>query len=251
MGGNERIGLGAQVHWFLANQVNQEITHSRPLVIDWHFLIFLPAAWSLDSFSRFEDHRTFWLQMENLERLGKLPSIPQPWPPFPHSIEQSPERCWRFCCCFLDNPPSVKHHIIGTLSVIFLDVILQIYAMVSVCAKSLQLCLTLCDPKDCSLPGSSVHGILQARILEWAAISSSRGSRLLLWQAGSLPLTPPGNPMIIAILQFKIRETEAQGAEITEHQTSKEWLKYDWRSMVFLHPMKHWEMHSLDVRGFY
>ena len=36
--------------------------------------------------------------------------------------------------------------------------------------------LTLCDPVDCSLPGSSVHGILQARILEWVAISSSRGS---------------------------------------------------------------------------
>ena len=33
-----------------------------------------------------------------------------------------------------------------------------------------------CDPMDCSPPGSSVHGILQARILEWAAISSSRGS---------------------------------------------------------------------------
>ena len=34
----------------------------------------------------------------------------------------------------------------------------------------------LCDPMDCSLPGSSVHGILQARILEWVAIASSRGS---------------------------------------------------------------------------
>ena len=39
-----------------------------------------------------------------------------------------------------------------------------------------QSCLTLCDPLDCSPPGSSVHGILQARILEWAAISFSRGS---------------------------------------------------------------------------
>ena len=38
-----------------------------------------------------------------------------------------------------------------------------------------QFCLTLWDPMDCSLPGSSVHGILQARILEWVAISSSRG----------------------------------------------------------------------------
>jgi len=39
-----------------------------------------------------------------------------------------------------------------------------------------QSCLTLCNPMDCNLPGSSVHGILQARILEWAAISFSRGS---------------------------------------------------------------------------
>ena len=39
-----------------------------------------------------------------------------------------------------------------------------------------QLCLSLCDPVDCSLPGSSIHGILQARTLEWVAISFSRGS---------------------------------------------------------------------------
>ena len=39
-----------------------------------------------------------------------------------------------------------------------------------------QSCLTLYDPVDCSLPASSVHGILQARILEWVAISFSRGS---------------------------------------------------------------------------
>ena len=36
--------------------------------------------------------------------------------------------------------------------------------------------LTLCDPPDCGPPGSSVHGILQARILEWGAMPSSRGS---------------------------------------------------------------------------
>ena len=39
-----------------------------------------------------------------------------------------------------------------------------------------QLCLTLCDPVDCSPPGCSVHGILPARILEWVAMSFSRGS---------------------------------------------------------------------------
>ena len=43
-------------------------------------------------------------------------------------------------------------------------------------AKSLQLCPTLCDSMDCSPPGSFVHGILQARTLEWAAMPSSRGS---------------------------------------------------------------------------
>ena len=45
-----------------------------------------------------------------------------------------------------------------------------------ICAKSLPSCLTLCDPMDCSLPGSSVHGISQTRVLEGVAISFSRGS---------------------------------------------------------------------------
>ena len=45
-----------------------------------------------------------------------------------------------------------------------------------VCAKSLQSSPTLLDPMDCSPPGSSVHGIVQVRILEWVAMPSSRGS---------------------------------------------------------------------------
>ena len=69
-------------------------------------------------------------------------------------------------------------------------------------AKSLQSCLTLCDPKGRNPPGSSVHGILPTRILERVAISSSRASSqprdgsnpcllcLLLWQAGSFPGGP-------------------------------------------------------------
>ena len=43
-------------------------------------------------------------------------------------------------------------------------------------AKSPQSCPTLCDPRDCSLPGSSVHGILQARTVEWVAMLSFRDS---------------------------------------------------------------------------
>ena len=71
-----------------------------------------------------------------------------------------------------------------------------------VCAQLLS-CVQLCDPMDCSPPGSSVHGILQARTLEWGAISSERifwthGSkprllRLLHWQEDSLPLRHQGS----------------------------------------------------------
>ena len=42
-----------------------------------------------------------------------------------------------------------------------------------------QSCLTLCDPMDCSWPGSSVRGVLQATVLEWVAMASSRGSSQL------------------------------------------------------------------------
>ena len=66
-----------------------------------------------------------------------------------------------------------------------------------------QWCLTLCNPMKCSLPGSSVHGILQARILEWVAISSpgdlpdagiEPGSPAL--QADALLSELPGNPLV-------------------------------------------------------
>ena len=67
--------------------------------------------------------------------------------------------------------------------------------------KSLQLGLTLCVPMDCSWPGSSVHGILQARILEWVVMPSPRGSsqpmdqtRSPALQADSLPTEPSGKP---------------------------------------------------------
>ena len=50
-----------------------------------------------------------------------------------------------------------------------------------------QSCLTLCDPMDFGPPGSSIHGILQARILEWVAISFSRGIFLTqVWNSGLL-----------------------------------------------------------------
>ena len=64
-----------------------------------------------------------------------------------------------------------------------------------------QLCATICDPIDCSLPGSSVHGIFQAKVLEWVAISLSRGSswprdriQFPALQADALASEPLGKP---------------------------------------------------------
>ena len=69
-------------------------------------------------------------------------------------------------------------------------------------AQSLWLCMTLCDTMDCSLPGSSVHEILQARVPEWVAMPSSRGpsqsrdrTKSLVFselQVDSLPLSHRG-----------------------------------------------------------
>ena len=55
---------------------------------------------------------------------------------------------------------------------IYIFILIFLYESESLFSQS---CLTLCDPMDCSLPGSSVHGIFQARVLEWIAISFSRG----------------------------------------------------------------------------
>ena len=84
------------------------------------------------------------------------------------------------------------------------------------CAQLLQSCPALWDPIDCSLPGSSVHGILQASILEWVSMPSSRGSGIPdpgikpaslvspALQAGSLPTEPPGKPQNMWILMSKL-----------------------------------------------
>ena len=96
-------------------------------------------------------------------------------------------------------------------------------------AKSLQSCLTLCDPMSCGLPGSSVQGILQARILKWVAMwnglpcgmgchaflqglfltqeSNFRLFCFLHWQVGSLPVVPPGKPYLHFTTDYKKKES--------------------------------------------
>ena len=61
----------------------------------------------------------------------------------------------------------------------------HMYTCICMHARSFQSCPTLCNPMDCSLSGSSFHGILQARILEWVAVPSSRES----FQPGTEPMS--------------------------------------------------------------
>ena len=118
----------------------------------------------------------------------------------------------------MPNTPELSNQIAGDNSIIFYVIINSIsflHVNISVeflsrnipiicyCAQSH---LTLCNPLDCSPPGSSVHGIFQARILEWVAISSSRGSSdpgvepatlaSPALKADSLPAEPSRNPII-------------------------------------------------------
>ena len=71
-----------------------------------------------------------------------------------------------------------------------------------------QLCLTVCDPRDCSPQGSSVHGILQGRRLEWVPMPSSKGSSQLriepkssALQADFLHSEPPGETQVLSLCQ--------------------------------------------------
>ena len=74
-------------------------------------------------------------------------------------------------------------------------------------AELLQLCPSLCDPVDCSLPGPSVHGTLQAWAREGGCHALLQGNfwtqgsnpLLLHWQADSLPLAPPGKPFPVKV----------------------------------------------------
>ena len=103
---------------------------------------------------------------------------------------------WDLGCVFL---------LLGTAQTGEAEIGLHLSSLTDTCVHASSVtwsCPTLCDPKDCSPPGSSVHGILQARILEWVAISSSKGSSqprdrncVSCLQAASLPLSQQGRPL--------------------------------------------------------
>ena len=83
---------------------------------------------------------------------------------------------------------------------------INVCVCVCVCVLAAQSCLTLCDSMDCRPPGSSVHGISQARILEWVAISFSRGlpnpwiePQFPVLQAETLLSELLGKPIVVLI----------------------------------------------------
>ena len=111
-----------------------------------------------------------------------------PWNAIPHTVHVGQ---WLFWLSYHPFIGSLFHvttgkHLISRDSSLFLFLwvtsfwfksgSLYLIGGTCVCAKSLWSCLTHCDPMDCRLPGSSLHGILQTRILEWVAVPSSKGS---------------------------------------------------------------------------
>ena len=137
------------------------------------------------------------------------------------------------------------------------------------CAQLLQSCPTLCSPMDCSLPGSNVHGILQARILEWVAMPSSRGSswprdwiHISVIADGFFTTEPLGKPKIndldLPAMQeawvWSLGQEDPLEKEMASHSSIPAWrllwtedpgglqsigmLRLDWSDLAHIHSFK-------------
>ena len=140
-------------------------------------------------------HCLLFLKYPSSHRFTGLCALipPQPLRPTPHSAHSSG-------CIFTPG--------CNFLSICFLRWTIDFTRTETVSCVCIvaQLCLTLCDPKDCNPPGSSVYGIFQARILEWVAIPppgdlphpgiEPASWHLLHWQADSLPLSHLGSIIV-------------------------------------------------------
>ena len=120
-----------------------------------------------------------WLRSRTYSRMGLASGSPGPlshcfpaWFRFssPHSFTKSKRRNDRL----LRAVAKGLHLTMGTLEAFFLLISTAKWFTYFVCVLSRFSCVQLRDPMDCGPPGSSVHGILQARILEWVAVPSYR-----------------------------------------------------------------------------
>ena len=107
-----------------------------------------------------------------VKSLSCVPLLATPWP----AAYQAPPSMGFSRWEYWSGLPLPSPNYLGHYAKYFVYVNRLIYLPKILCALVTQSCLTLCDPLDCSPPGSSVPGIFQARILEWVAISFSRGS---------------------------------------------------------------------------
>ena len=109
------------------------------------------------------------------------------------------------------------------------------------CAQSLQSQPTLWDPMDWSPPGSSVHGILQARILEWVATPSSRrSSRSMDWThlscvfciaGGFFTAEPLGKPTVFLLLKHQASLVGTRAGDHSYTRSLKAFLGHDWNKL--------------------
>ena len=86
------------------------------------------------------------------------------------------------------------------------------------CCSVSQSCTTLCEPMDCSPAGSSVHGILQTRILEWVAIPFSRGSS---WPRDRIPVSCIAGRFCTILAIMKLKFSKNNGASLVAQRLKR------------------------------
>ena len=100
-------------------------------------------------------------------------------------------KIWKFSAC-------IKYNQLFYLICYYFYILVDLTFIAAAAAKSLQLCLTLCDPIDGSPPGSPIPGILQARTLEWVAISFSNAWKWKVKVKSRICLQPSATPWTAA-----------------------------------------------------
>ena len=150
-----------------------------------------------------------------------MPLAVYPWN-FPKAGEWL--RCQRGWCLSLSFP--FLHLGYAKPSLVSCPASLTLFCVCTKLTKLFHSCLIPCDPMDFSPPGSSVHGISQARVLEWVVISLFRGCFQPASLAspalagGSLPPAPPGKPLSCSGISIIAYSSHTQLCFVPKHRTN-------------------------------
>ena len=122
------------------------------------------------------------------------------------------------------------------------------------CCLVAQLCLPLCDPTACSPPGSSVHGMLQPRILEWVAISISRGLSIHILVPVSFKCGIPEMEKVTQLrllLCFTVLEViHMLNYDLGTYQNQAVVIRTDWIGMSKMVEYHWWVFHGVEHKTF-